>query len=228
MTDMPRPHDDDEMVERIRAIDVVAPKRLHDRVDAMVAERKGHQARGGAPLSGLRLRLGATAAALAAVAVALTVALSGSGSAGASLAQASALTLRPATLAAPSESASRNGTLAADVEGVSFPYWEERFHWRSTGSRLDTLDGHAVRTVFYSDPMGRTVGYAIVAGRAPRLTDAGQVHWREGTPFALGRVDGAEVVTWRRNGHLCVVSGRGVSGSTLIALASWNERPSAA
>jgi hypothetical protein len=28
-------------------------------------------------------------------------------------------------------------------------------------------------------------------------------------------------VTWLRDGHLCVLSGRGVSGATLLRLASW-------
>jgi hypothetical protein len=35
--------------------------------------------------------------------------------------------------------------------------------------------------------------------------------------------DGATVVTWRRDGHLCVVAGRGVSARTLIGLASWDS-----
>jgi hypothetical protein len=149
--------------------------------------------------------------------------LSGPGSAGLSLAEAAAVTLRPATMAAPRESTTDRGMLSAGVQGVSFPYWEERFHWRSTGSRIDTLDGRTVRTVFYADDAGHTVGYAILGGRAPGLTGAGQVHWRHGTPYRLGQVGGAEVVTWKRDGHLCVVSGRGVDGSKLIALASWNE-----
>ncbi len=118
--------------------------------------------------------------------------------------------------------------LDADVEGVRFPYWEERFHWRSTGSRLDTLDGHTVRTVFYADPTGRTVGYAILAGRAPHIAGAGHPQWRHGTAYWLGRADGAEVVTWKRDGHLCIVSGRSISGAKLIALASSDEPAGAA
>jgi hypothetical protein len=33
----------------------------------------------------------------------------------------------------------------------------------------------------------------------------------------------AAVVTWLRDGHLCVVSGRGVSSATLLRLASWSD-----
>jgi hypothetical protein len=36
-------------------------------------------------------------------------------------------------------------------------------------------------------------------------------------------VNGAAVVSWLRKGHLCIVSGRGVDGATLLALASWDE-----
>jgi len=36
-------------------------------------------------------------------------------------------------------------------------------------------------------------------------------------------VRGAPVVTWLRDGHLCVVSGHGVSGATLLRLASWGD-----
>jgi hypothetical protein len=39
---------------------------------------------------------------------------------------------------------------------------------------------------------------------------------------------GATIVTWQRGGHLCVVSGRGVSAHTLLSLASWDsEKPRA-
>ncbi len=206
----------------IRAIDVPAPARLHDRVREMVDARGEQPQRRPAPFGGLRLRLGAAATVLAAGLAALVLALAGSGGAELSLAQASAVTLRPATMPAPRESGGT--TLAASVEGVSFPYWGERFGWSSTGSRVDRVGGRTFHTVFYSDGRGRTVGYAIVAGRAPALSAAGTVHWRGGTAFRVGRAGGVEVITWKRGGRLCVVSGRGVSGPTLLVLASWDER----
>jgi hypothetical protein len=227
MTDSPRPRDESELVELIRSIDVTAPPRLHDRVEALVAGRE-RTARGGVAIAGLRLRLGAAATALAAAAAGLTIALSGSGSAALSLAQASAATLRPATMAAPHESRSEDGTLTAAVDGVPFPYWQDHFHWRSTGSRSDELAGRRTLTVFYSDSRGDSVGYSILAGTAPRLHDQGQVHWRGGSPYSLGRAGGAEVVTWKRDGHLCVIAGYGVSGAQLLALASWDEHSASA
>jgi hypothetical protein len=229
MTDSPRPRDEAELIERIHSIDVGAPRQLHERIEAMVA---GHDRRRGgapAPLAGLRLRLGAAATALAATAAAIALALSGSGGAALTLAQASAVTLRPATMPAPAESRSHRDQLTAAVDGIGFPYWADHFGWRSAGARVDTLRGRSVKTVFYDDRQGNKVGYTIVAGaHPPAISGGGTVRWRSGTPYRLGRVGGVEVVTWKRDGHLCVVAGRGVDDATLFALASWDDEPQAA
>ena len=118
--------------------------------------------------------------------------------------------------------------LAAAVDGVAFPYWEDRFGWRSTGTRRDHVNGRAVTTVFYADRRGRQIGYAIVAGTPAPTQDHGAIAWRNGTRFRVLQLDGATVVSWLRDGHLCVVAGRGVSGATLLALASWHDRGSVA
>jgi hypothetical protein len=56
----------------------------------------------------------------------------------------------------------------------------------------------------------------------------GVVSMRDGTPYRLLTVNGRAVVSWLRQGHLCVVSGHGVDGATLLRLASWDEhRPTA-
>lgn len=225
MTENPRPRNEDELVELIRSIDVPAPQQLHERVAAMTAGRERRRA--GAPhASGLRLRLGAAATAVAAVAAALALALSGSGGSTLSLEQASAVALRPATIAAPGESSSDHAQLAAAVDGISFPYWGERFGWRSAGARVDRVAGRTVKTVFYTDGKGRTVGYAIVAGKpAPSVGGSGHVVWRSGTAYRLTSARGVQVVTWKRDGHLCVVAGRGVDSATLLTLASWDDQP---
>ena len=116
-------------------------------------------------LGGMRLRLGALAATGAALGAALALALGGPGGAGLSLGEAAAVTLRPATLPAPSENHHARAQLTASVDGIAFPYWEDRFGWRTTGAREDSVDGRHVRTVFYTDGKGRRVGYAIVAGQ---------------------------------------------------------------
>jgi hypothetical protein len=162
------------------------------------------------------------AAAVAAVAIAVGV--GGGGSAPTvSFGQAAASTLRAATLPAPSESPAHHAQLAVAVDGVPFPYWSERFGWRSTGSRTDRVDGRSITTVFYADSSGGRIGYAILAGTPAPRVGGGVIAWRGGVSYRLFAENGAAVVTWLRDGHLCVVSGRGVSSATLLRLVSWSD-----
>ena len=219
-----------ELVEFVRSIDVRAPDSLHTQVQALVADAsRGKGRRGTGRLRSHALANYAFAGALAAAvaAIAIAIGLSG-GSKGPFIRQASALTLDRPTAAAPSESAHNSGQLAAAVQGVAFPYWEERFGWRATGTRDDRVNGRAVTTVFYADRLGRQIGYAIVAGTPAPKQDRGAIAWRNGTPFRVLQLHGATVVSWLRDGHLCVLAGRGVDGATLLALASWQERGTAA
>ena len=141
-----------------------------------------------------------------------------------SLRQVTAPTLRAATLPAPSESSAHHTQLAAAVDGVPFPYWGERFGWRSTGTRSDLIDGRTVTTVFYANGGGQRIGYAILAGNSVPRIDGGAVAWRGGVAYRLLAENSASVVTWVRDGHLCVVSGHGVPSATLLRLASWSDR----
>jgi hypothetical protein len=227
-----RPLTESELVDRVRSIDVRAPQELHDRIEKMIAERAtpGSQSHSRAastpsqPAFGRRLAAGL---ALAAVLVAvLVVALTGGGGGtrGLTVNTAAALTLGPATAAAPHENRRSGGTqLAAAVDGVPYPYWADRFGWRSTGSRIDRVGGRTVRTVFYSNARGQRVGYAIVAGTPAPRTSGGVVVWRDGTAYRLLGAGDMRIVTWLRHGHMCVVSGRGVSSATLLTLASWDD-----
>jgi hypothetical protein len=248
-----RPHTESELIELIHSSDVRAPEELHRRVQALVSERSsipwhrrlrwgrahgggedgrssraedGRSSRAGrapaAPAArGFAWRLGG-AVALAALAGALVAGLTGTGTRALSVHQTAALTLRGATAAAPLES--RNGTqLDAAVEGVAFPYWKDHFGWRSVGERTDRVAGRTITTVFYGDSGGRRIGYAIVSGaKAPRAT-GGTVTWRGGTPYRLLNENGVPTVVWLRDGHLCVLSGRGVDDATLLRLASWTD-----
>ena len=100
------------------------------------------------------------------------------------LRDAFALTLRPATIQAPRESHAHPGRLTVAVEGVSFPYWSERFGWRATGARTDLVGGRQVRTVFYADAQDHRIGYAILAGPAPSV-HGGTVLWRRGVRYLV-------------------------------------------
>lgn len=232
----PSPRKEAELVELVRAIDVRAPESLHQHVQSLVAERSAGAARRGLSLRGrhrerspgkaeraLGPRLAAIGALAAAAIAALVIGLlGGGGSPTLTLQQATALTASGPTAAGPAESPHRDGKLLADVEGIAFPYWEDRFGWRSSGMRTDHLAGRTIRTVYYAD-RGRRIGYAIVAGANSTPVRGGTVAWRGGRPYTVSSVGGRPVVTWLRGGRLCVVSGRGVDSATLLALASWTD-----
>jgi hypothetical protein len=226
------------------AATVTAPESLHRRVQEMVADRgslgspigqqrrapAGRRSRWALPTGRLALAGAATLAATLAIVLALTLP-AGSRHGGPrplSAQSAATLALAPATLPAPRESVGNRSELAASVGGVAFPYWKERFGWRGSGARGDTLGGRAVTTVFYSNARGQRIGYAIVAGSAP-ATAGGTLVRRWGVSYRLSSQDGANVIVWRRGGHLCVMAGRGVGRGTLLRLASWgSERAHAA
>ena len=226
------------------AATVKAPQSLHERIATMAAaEATGVAADAHrSPLAAfLRRRFtptrrrpsrlglgfaGVTALVLVA-AIAIAAIRPGAGSTSLDVRSAAALALGRATLPAPSESARDRSELTASVGGVAFPYWKERFGWRGSGARSDTLGGRAVTTIFYSNAGGQRVGYAIVAGPAP-ASGSGSLVRRWGVSYRLSSQDGANVVVWQRGGHLCVMAGRGVSPRTLLNLASWGSEHSRA
>jgi hypothetical protein len=221
----PPPRTESELVEFVRSSDVRAPEELHRRVQALVdadsppaRRRLGRDSAGAGGRSRLSLGL---AGAFALVAVAVVVSLSGGGAHTLTLHQTSQLTLSAPNAPAPAASTSNRGQLAADVDGIPFPYWEDHFGWRSTGTRSDRIGGRTVTTVFYADGQGRRLGYAIVGGTPAPTLSGGTVVWHDGVPYRLLSYNGAHVIAWLRNGHLCVVAGRGVDGATLLRLASW-------
>jgi hypothetical protein len=216
------PETEAELAELLRAVETRAPEELHLKVQAMV-DRQAVSGRSRMRLGtgGPRIAVRAGAAvALVAAAIALAVALSSGGSSSLSSSQAAALTLSAATMGPPPESPARHGELAAGVDGVGFPYWEGRLGWRATGSRAGRLDGRAVRTVFYADAQGQQVGYAIVSGTPAPHVVGGTVVWRDGTAYRLTGQDGSPVLTWQRDGRLCILAGRGVGATVLLSLAS--------
>jgi hypothetical protein len=225
------PPNEAELVEFVRSIDVKAPESLHREVQAMVeGSRAGRRprARSSPRRFGLAPRLaaaGGLAAAIAALAVAL---LAGGGSSPIlSQGETAAVSLRPATQTAPRESQTNHMALAAAVDGVAFPYWEGNLGWRSVGSRTDHIGGRTLRTVFYA-AHGHRIGYTIVSGSPAPRSSGGVVRWHGGTSYRLLVANGVPVVMWLRDGHMCVVSGRGVSSATLLRLASWSAHGSVA
>jgi hypothetical protein len=222
------PQTESELVEFVRAIDVRAPQELHGRIEALVTERSapsGEGARRPGPAAGpswLPRRVGAAAIAAAIVLVALVVALTSTGGSSAmSTGRAYALTQGTGAMPAPQPGPSAAGAaLAARVEDVAFPNWEARYGWRSAGERIGRAGGRAVTTVFYETYAGRRIGYAIVAGAPAPSISGGTVRRVEGTSYRVSSVGGGHIVTWLRDGRLCVIGGAHVGAGTLLALAS--------
>jgi hypothetical protein len=222
-----RPKTESELVDYIRGVDVAAPASLRSSVDALVEERAhgrrrrhGRDTRASASAHWPQ-RLAALGGLAAVVAVVLAVALSGgTSSSKLTLQSAAAVALGEPTHPAPADSSHNRSQLQLTVGGVAFPYWEGHLGWQATGARSDRLGGRNVTTVFYKSWHGQQVGYAIVAGPSPLQTRGGTVIWRAGTPYRLLREGDAQIVTWTRSGQLCVIAGRGVSGATLVHLAS--------
>jgi hypothetical protein len=185
-------------VEAVRAAAVPAPAGLRARLERSRAARRR-------PV-GIALGLAGAAAAI------LLVLLLVPGRDGPSVADAAVLATRAPTAGAPAP-------LPA-VEGVRFPRWNERFAWRATGVRSDRLGDRDATTVYYRYD-GHRIGYTIVGGSALALPSRGARVLRGRTAFHSLRLGGRTVVTWRREGHTCVLSGAGVRPRTLLALASW-------
>jgi hypothetical protein len=105
------------------------------------------------------------------------------------------------------------------VEGIPYPTWT-RIGLHAVGERSDVLSGHAIHTVVYAGASGARVGYAIASGEALPLP-AGRVVRRHGVPIRVLRVDGAAVVTWRADGHTCILASRGEAPARLVRLVSY-------
>lgn len=188
-----------------------APARVRIAVDAQrrpVPRRRSRLAYGGA--------LSAAAAAL----VALLLLLPGGSPGAPSVSQAASLALRGPVLAAPAQDPMHpDSRLRRDVQEVYFPNWTGRFGWRAVGQRIDRVNGRSAVTVYY-ERLGRRIAYTIVASPALRRPGA-STRWVNGARLQSYVVRGRLVVTWRRAGHTCILSGAGVSIRELSRLAAW-------
>jgi hypothetical protein len=124
---------------------------------------------------------------------------------------------RPASEPAP-PAAGNEYLLARSVGPIPFPNWRKR-GWPPVGARSDRIDGHTAETVFY-ERGGRRVAYTIVSG-PPLASRDGVRSVRARTEFTRLTLDGRPVVTWRRKGQTCILSGSGVAQEKLLNLASW-------
>jgi hypothetical protein len=212
-------------VALLRSIDVSAPASLHDSVREMTEAASGQRSRSWSRSLTLRSRpsallVGAFASAAGFIAV-LIFTLGSSAPATPTVLQASTLGLRPATTSAPEENPRAPGQLAISAEGIAYPYWNRRFGWQTAGVRSDRLGGHMVTTVFYANASGQRIGYSIVDGHPLGTPSEGRAAIWHGTRFDVLHPAGSTVVTWRRDGHTCILVGSKVSAKTLLTLANW-------
>ena len=198
-------------VAALRSVEIKAPPRLRQRIEA---ERE--RARG--PARRRRLTLGGALAGATAAAALLVVLLLPSGAGGPSVVEAAALGTRPPT--APAPQPGRPKLLDASAFGLPFPDWAEKFGWEPSGRRVDELDGRRAVTVFYEKD-GREIAYTIVSGEALPVPVPSAAARREGTPLRYVAQDGRTIVTWERNGRTCVLSGADVAATKLLDLAGW-------
>jgi anti-sigma factor RsiW len=194
-----------------------APERLRTRIDSQRPSRA----------AAFRLRAGyggALAGALAVLVLALVLILPAGTPGAPSVSQAAALALRGSQAPAPVGDPSAPGVkLNSDLENVYFPDWAQRFGWQAVGQRTDHINGRPAKTVFYRRH-GNVIAYTIVGAPALKNPPARVARYERGTAYLTLTLDGRVVVTWRRAGHTCLLSGTGLPGSKLQQLAAFEPR----
>jgi hypothetical protein len=210
-----------ELVERQRR-SLAATKALADeRMPAWLFEsvRAGRRRAAGRARP-RRLALAFSAAgALVAIVVAVLVLALGGAHAAPTVADAAHLAFLSPSGPAPAPLDASGTKLALSVGSVSFPDFSRSFGWRAVGVRKGTIKGRGATVVYYASG-DRRIAYAIVSGAAlPRPSDA-QATSVGGVEYQTLSLDGHLVVTWRRAGHTCVLTGS-ASPHEMLALASW-------
>ncbi|MFL5824683.1 MAG: hypothetical protein ACJ764_14715 [Solirubrobacteraceae bacterium] len=137
--------------------------------------------------------------------------------------QASLLTSRAPQHPVQAPRSDRGALPGVRAAGLTYPYWEDRFGYRSTGVRYDRLRGRRATIVYYSKGPTR-VAYEIVSGPPLRLGAAAATSTRrQGVVLRTLRTRRGPVVTWTRRGHTCVLTGTGTPVAVLLDLGSWRR-----
>lgn len=163
---------------------------------------------------------GALIAGVAAAVLVLTLALPGGTPGSPTLSAAAALAARGATTTPPSPDPGEPGRrLSQAVGGAYFPNWTSSIGWRPTGERVDRLSGHRAVTVYYASH-SQHIAYTILSAPALPQPVAPTLR-RNGITLRTLTLNGRLLVTWRRDGKTCVLSGTRVSARDLQQLAAW-------
>jgi hypothetical protein len=193
-----------------------APETLRARLQAQRDDTREQARRRRRRVLGLPARYaGMGGTAVAAGAAALVLVLSGGGGA-LSIAEAATLATRGPQNPAPATSTTSPTLLNARVGALRFPNWTDQGGWRSSGERVDTVDGRRTVTVYYTRD-GRSIGYSIVASPSLRGLNT------HGEPYATLRQGNRTIVVWQEQNHTCLLSGVGDSAASLWKLAAANR-----
>jgi hypothetical protein len=103
---------------------------------------------------------------------------------------------------------------------VTYPDWAQKFGWRATGRRADSIGGRHTETVFYRHTHHR-IGYTVVSGAPLDPPPGSQRVVVNGVHVHAYRDGIRDVVVFVRDGHTCVLAGFVHHRSTLLKLASW-------
>lgn len=173
---------------------------------------------------GLAWRLGAVGALVAVVAAVVVLSVN-RGPAAPSVAAAAGLARQAPSGVAPAPLGTSGTTLSASVQGVAFPDFAPVYGWHALGVRQASVNGRAATAVYYGKG-SRRIAYVIVAGPGlarPPSTASATIG---GVQYQTLRLNGAPAVTWRRDGHTCVLTGA-ASAAELLTLASWSSAQAA-
>ena len=167
---------------------------------------------------------GALAGALAAVVLALVLILPAGSPGAPSVSQAAGLAVLGAQVGPPTVDSITPVKLDTRIEDLYFPNWTRQFHSPATGQRADKINGRQAVTVFYNW-RGKEIAYTIV-GTPVLAAPSAQTTTLHGIELRNFIQGGRTVVTWRHDGHTCVLSASGVPLAALQHLAAW-EAPGA-
>jgi len=201
---------------------VAGTRAPHSLREGIQRDRERARARTRAPFW-RRHRLGlASAGAAAAALVAVAIALGPGGSTTEpSLSRVYTAARLDPTKAAPRPLGGAPPMLAAKVGSLVFPDWKASFGWKAVGRRNDTLSGRSVTTVFYRNPQGARLGYAVVSGDTLGGDPPGRGVTRKGNTYYVARVGERTIVTWNQQGHTCaIVAPARVPPTRLVELAA--------
>jgi hypothetical protein len=163
-------------------------------------------------------RLAAPVAVVAAAVLAVVLVTGTSGAP--SVAEAARPSALAATGPAPAHDAGRPELLRASFAGVDYPDWQQKFAWRATGLRSDTVEGRRTETVFYQHTHHR-IGYTVVNGAPLDVPEGAERLVVDGVAMRAYKDGARDVVVFERGGRTCVLAGKVHRRSTLLKLASW-------